>query len=203
MLSPGNVATPPAAATAAVPESVPPPGFAPMASVTVAVNAVAVFPCASCAVTWTAGVIGAPAVALEGCTETTRRVAAPAAMLNGALGTVGSPTAAAVSVYPVPILSMLRVENVATPATAVAVAVPDRVPPLGLLPIAAVTLPVNPVAVLPCASCTVTCTAGVIVAPAVVLVGCTVNTSWLAGPGVMVNDVDVAPVRLAPLAASV
>src|SRR2546427_3629127 len=63
MLSPGNVATPPAAATAVVPESVPPPGFAPMASVTVAVNAVAVFPCASSAVTWTAGVIGAPAVA--------------------------------------------------------------------------------------------------------------------------------------------
>ena len=98
MLNPGNVATPPAAATAAVPESVPPPGFAPMASVTVAVNAVAVFPCASSAVTWTAGVIGAPAVALDGCTETTRCVAAPAAMLNGALDTVASPPAVAVSV---------------------------------------------------------------------------------------------------------
>src|SRR3989449_7419428 len=98
MLNPGNVATPPAAATAVVPESVPPPGFAPIASVTVAVNVVAVFPCASCAVTWTAGVIGAPAVALDGCTETTRRVAVPAAMLNGALDTVASPPAAAVSV---------------------------------------------------------------------------------------------------------
>src|SRR5436853_7863864 len=103
MLNPGNVATPPAAATAVVPESVPPPGFAPIASVTVAVNAVAVFPCASCAVTWTAGVIGAPAVALAGCTQTTRRGDAAAAVLNGALGTGGSPTAAAVSVYPVPI----------------------------------------------------------------------------------------------------
>src|SRR5207247_8972716 len=88
MLSPGNVATPPAAATAAVPESVPPPGFAPIASVTVAVNAVAVFPCASSAVTWTAGVIGAPAVAVAGCTETTRCVAAPAAVFSGWLDTL-------------------------------------------------------------------------------------------------------------------
>src|SRR5438309_457962 len=98
MPSPGNVATPATAATVVVPERVPLPGFAPRASVTVAVNAVAVFPCASSAVTWTAGVIGAPAVALDGCTETTRCVAAPAAMLNGALDTVASPPAAAVSV---------------------------------------------------------------------------------------------------------
>src|SRR5712691_6986284 len=200
MLSPGNVATPPAAATAAVPESVPPPGFAPIASVTVAVNAVAVFPCASSAVTWTAGVIGAPAVALAGCTETTRCVAAPAAMLNGALGTVGSPPAAAVSVYPVPILSMLRVENAATPPTAVTVGVPDSDPPPGLVPIAAVTLPVNPVAVLPSASRAVTCTAGVIVAPAVVLVGCTVNTSWLAVPAATLKPALVA--ELSPVAAA-
>src|SRR5882724_11279886 len=187
MLSPENVATPSAAATALVPESVPPPGFVPIASVTVPVNAVAVLPCASCAVTWTAGVIEAPAVALDGCTENTRRVAAPAAMLNGALGTVGRPLAAMVSVYPVPILSILKVANVATPLRAATVVVPDSAPPSGLVPIPAITLPVNPVAVLPCASCTVTCTAGVIVAPAVVLVGCTVNTSWLAAPGVTLN----------------
>ena len=43
MLSPGNVATPPAAGTAVVPESVPPPEFVPIASVTVAVKAVAGF----------------------------------------------------------------------------------------------------------------------------------------------------------------
>src|SRR2546426_9710006 len=98
MTSPGNVATPPAAATAVLPESVPPPGFAPMASGTAAGDAVAVSPFAASAVTWTAGVIGAPAVALDGCTETTRCVAAPAAMLNGALDTVASPPAAAVSV---------------------------------------------------------------------------------------------------------
>src|SRR5437016_12345644 len=96
---------------------------------------------------------------------------------------------------------MLRVENVATPATAATVVVPARAPPPGFVPIAAVTLPLNPVAVLPCASWTVTCTAGVIVAPAVVLVGCTVNTSWLAAPGGRVNVADVAPARPAALAA--
>ena len=66
---------------------------------------------------------------------------------------------------------MLRVENVPTPATAAAVVVPDRVPPLGLVPIATVTLPLNPDAVLPWASCAVTCTAGVTTDPAVVVVG--------------------------------
>src|SRR5438034_3382565 len=58
---------------------------------------------------------------------------------------------------------MLRVENVATPATAATVAVPDKVPSPGLVPSAAVTLPLNPVAVLPSASRAVTCTAGAIV----------------------------------------
>src|SRR5712691_11690028 len=95
---------------------------------------------------------------------------------------------------------MLRVENVATPATAATEAVPDRVPPLGLAPIAAVTLPVNPVAVLPWASRAVTCTAGGIVAPAVVLVGCTLNTSWLAVPAATLNPALVP--ELSPVAAA-
>src|SRR5437879_13558920 len=116
MLSPGNVATPPAAATAVVPESVPPPGFALMASVTVAVNAVAVFPCASSAVTWTAGVMGAPAVALLGCTETTSCVGVPAATLNGVLVTGATPPAAAASAYGRPSWTNRGVEDVATPA---------------------------------------------------------------------------------------
>src|SRR5260370_30766910 len=96
-----------------------------------------------------AGVIDEPAVALDGCTENTTRAAAPAAMLNGALGTGGKPLAPAVSVYPVPILSMLSVENVATPLTAATVVVPDTVPPLALVPNAAVTVPLNPVPPLP------------------------------------------------------
>jgi len=47
-----------------------------------------------------------------------------------------------------------------------------------------VTFPVNPVAVFPCASSAVTCTAGVIAAPAGVVLGCTENTSCVAVPAV-------------------
>ena len=85
----------------------------------------------------------------------------------------------AVSVYPVPALSMLKVENVATPPTAATGPLPVSVPPPGFVPIARVTFPVNVVAVCPSASCAVTFTAGVIAAPAVVLLGGTVNTSWV------------------------
>src|SRR5688572_1302239 len=96
---------------------------------------------------------------------------------------------------------MLRVEKLATPAAAATVVVPARVPPFGFVPIATVTAPVNPVAVFPWASRAVTWTAGVIVAPAVVAVGWTVTTSWVAVPGVMLNAALVAAVS--PLAAAV
>src|SRR6266849_3625663 len=96
---------------------------------------------------------------------------------------------------------MLRVENVVTPAVAATVAVPDRVPPPGMVPIAVETLPVNPVAELPSASKAVTCTAGAIVAPAVALVGCTLNTSWLAAPAATLNAALVP--ELGPVAAAV
>src|SRR5919108_3953754 len=96
---------------------------------------------------------------------------------------------------------MLKVENLATPATAATVFVPDRVPVLGLVPSATVMLPVKPVAVFPCASWVVTCTAGVIAAPAAVLVGCTLNTSCVAVPAVMLKAALAAvakPLALAP-----
>ena len=88
----------------------------------------------------------------------------------------------------------LRSPNVATPATAAAVVVPESVAPLALAPSATVTLPLNPVAVFPCASRAVTRTAGVITAPAVVPVGCTVNSSCAACPGEMSKGALVAPV---------
>src|SRR2546425_11960588 len=72
---------------------------------------------------------------------------------------------------------MLRPEKVATPLTAATGPPPVSVPPPGFVPIARVTLPVNVVAVCPAASCAATCTAGVGAAPAVVLLGGTVNTS--------------------------
>ncbi len=82
---------------------------------------------------------------------------------------------------------MLSPEKVATPLTAAWVRAPESMPPPAFVPIATVTSPLNPVAVLSFASSAVTCTAGVIAAPAVVVVGCTENTSWVAEPAVMLN----------------
>src|SRR6185295_13556023 len=89
---------------------------------------------------------------------------------------------------------MERLENVATPLTAATVAVPDSVPPPGLVPIATVMLAVELVTVFPNASCTVTCTAGLMALPAVALVGCTEKASRLADAGLMLNTDEFAPV---------
>src|SRR5206468_12293349 len=77
------VATPDAAATVAVPESVPPAGFVPIATVTFPLKPVAMFSWASNAVPRTAGVIAEPAVVLVGCTVKARWVAAPAVTAMG------------------------------------------------------------------------------------------------------------------------
>src|SRR5213079_1075652 len=199
MLSPGKVATPATAATVFVPDKVPVLGFVPIATVMSPVNPLAVLPLASWAVTSTAGVIAAPAYVVLGCTENTSCVAVPAVILNAVLVVLPAPVA--VSVYPVPTLSIDSPANVATPFDAACVAVPDKAPPDGLVPMASVTFPVNPVAVLLLASSAVTCTAGVIAAPADVVLGCTENTSCVAVPAVMLNAVLVA--LPAPVAVSV
>src|SRR5947199_3787616 len=98
MLRFANVATPLAAATVVVPASVPLPGFAPRAMVTLPLNPVAAVPWASCATTWTAGAIAAPARALLGWTVNSRVAAVPGVILNAALLPVVTPVAAAVSV---------------------------------------------------------------------------------------------------------
>src|SRR5438094_9396871 len=88
---------------------------------------------------------------------------------------------------------MLSVEKVATPATAATVAVPERAPPAGFVPIATVTAPLKPGTGFPPASNAVSRTAGAIAAPAVVLPGCTVKTSRVAGALVMSNGALVVP----------
>src|SRR5439155_704746 len=98
MLRFANVATPLAAATVAVPASVPLPGFAPRAMVTLPLNPVAVFPSASCAVTCTAGEIGLPAVAVPGWLVNASCVAVPGVMENAALAAAVRPVAVAASV---------------------------------------------------------------------------------------------------------
>src|SRR5205807_5996204 len=170
------------AAWVAVPANAPPDGLVPMPSDTFPVNPVAVLVLASRAVTGTAVVIAAPADVVFGSTVKTSGVAVPAVMLNAVLVVVPAPVA--VSVYPVPTLSIDSPANVATPPDAAWVAVPDKAPPDGLVPMASVTLPVNPVAVLLLASSAVTCTAGVIAAPADVVLGSTENTSCVAVPAV-------------------
>src|SRR5262245_40776460 len=93
-----NVATPLDAATVVVPDSVPPPGLVPIATVMLAVELVTVFPNASCTATCTAGEMLTPAVALLGCTVKATRFAAAGLTLNAAEVAPVSGADAAVSV---------------------------------------------------------------------------------------------------------
>src|SRR3954471_16861367 len=77
-----NVATPFTALTVVDPDRVPPLGFAPSAIVIVPLKLVATFPAASRAVTWTAGEIGLPAVALLGWTVNASCVAGGATQVT-------------------------------------------------------------------------------------------------------------------------
>ncbi len=97
----------------------------------------------------------------------------------------------------------MRFEKVATPPTAATVVAPDKVPPAGFSPIATVTAPLKPGTVFPRASRAVTCTAGVMAAPAVVLLGCVVKASRAADPGVTAKAALVVPERLPAVADSV
>src|SRR5438034_956483 len=197
MLSPEKLATPATAATVLVPDKVPLLGFVPIATVIFPVNPVAVLPLASWAVTWTAGVIAAPATVFVGSTLKTRAEAAAGVMLNAALVVLPAPVAVRGSAERR--VWMHSTARLATPARADTGLVPDKVPVVGLVPIATVMFPVNPLAVLPLASWAVTWTAGVIAAPATVLVGWTLKTSAVAVPAVMLNAVLVvlpAPVAV-------
>src|SRR5690242_4902457 len=98
---------------------------------------------------------------------------------------------------------MLSVGKLAIPPIAPTVVVPASVPPAGLVPIATVTLPAKLVTTLPNASSALTCTAGVIAAPASVLLGGTVKTSWAAAAGVMLKDLLVFEVSPGVLNVSV
>ena len=102
-----------------------------------------------------------------------------------------------------PVRLTARFANVATPPAAATLVVPPSVALPGLLPNASVTVPVKPVTVLPSPSCAVTCTAGVMAAPAVALLGCTVKTSRFAAAGATSNGVLVAPVGPVALAVRV
>src|SRR5438477_207913 len=135
-----KVATPPAAATAVVPDSVPPPGLVPMPTVMLEIGRATVRARASCTAACTAGLIATPAVAFAGCTVKASLEAAAGLMVNADEVAPVSPPEVAASVYPVPDRSMDRLENVATPALAATAVVPDSVPPPGLVPMPTVML---------------------------------------------------------------
>src|SRR5947208_2034251 len=191
MLSPEKVATPATAAWVSVPVSVPLLGLVPIATVMFPVNPVAVLPLPSWAVTSTAGVIAAPAVVVLGCTLNTNCVAPRSEERR--VGIVWRPACVAVRVSPVTALPHTSRSRDSSPAVCATVLVPDSVPLLGFVPIATVMFPVNPLAVLPLASWAVTSTAGVIAAPAVVVLGCTLNTNCVAPPAVILNAALVVP----------
>jgi hypothetical protein len=91
--------------------------------------------------------------------------------------------------YAVPARSIESPEKIEMPAEAGTVVVPDRMAPAVPVPgvIATVMFPAKLVAVLPNASCAATRTDGLMLAPAVVVVGCTVKASRVAVPGVMLK----------------
>src|SRR5512132_3813419 len=80
-----NAATPLTAATVVVPESVPPPGLVPIATVMLAVELVTVLLNWSCTVTCTAGAMDAPATAFVGWTVKASLAAAAGLMANAEL----------------------------------------------------------------------------------------------------------------------
>src|SRR3989442_9610048 len=108
---------------------------------------------------------------------------------------VAVPNPVAVSQYPGAVLSRVRPLKVTTPPTAATVVVPPSVLPPGLLPSATATFSVNVGTTFPAGSSAVTWTAGLITAPATVLVGCWVNASRVAVPGVISNAVLVTGPR--------
>src|SRR5947199_8408268 len=100
MLRLEKVATPLAAATVVVPDTVPPAGFVPIVTVTLPVKPGTVLLMASSAATSTGGARCAPAVAVVGCTVKASCVAAPLVMLNAERRAPGNPGAVADSAYP-------------------------------------------------------------------------------------------------------
>src|SRR5512146_260392 len=203
ILTLGKVATPLTAAMGPPPDRTPPVGLVPMAREMLVVAVVTRFPPASRTSTWTAGAMATPPAVLVGCTRNARLAAGPTATLKAADVAAVRPVVFAVRVYPVPALSIVSVLKLATPPTAATLTVPPRVPLFGLVPTARVTLFVAAVTRFPPASRISTCTAGLIVAPPVVLAGCTRNPSFAAAPTVILNALDVAPVSPVAAAASV
>src|SRR5439155_168283 len=128
------------------------------------------FPAGSSAVTWTAGLMAAPATVVLGCWVNAHCVAVPGVMSNAVLVTGRWEVRRAVNVCTVPALPKHK-RKLATPFTAATVVVPPSVLLPGLLPSATATLPVKVGTGFPAGSSAVTRTAGLIATPATALDG--------------------------------
>src|SRR5260370_2428196 len=93
-------------------------------------------------------------------------------------------------------MSMDRLLKEAMPPLAADVRVPLRVPPLGLVPRATVTVELSVVARLLNWSSTRTATAGLMATPATALLGCTPKTRWFAAAAEMLKAAGAAALTL-------
>jgi len=188
--NPLNVATPFTAFTVAVPANVPALRVSEIESLDVVVT---VFPNASWTVTTGCVANAVPATVEEDGCVVNANFDADANVMSKALDVaeVKEPDAAD-NVRPVPAVSTFKPLNVATPLTALTVAVPAKVPALT----ATVTDAVESVTVFPNASWTVTTGCDANATPATVDAdGWVVNANFDAVAKVMSNVLDVAEVR--------
>src|SRR5437773_12537781 len=110
MLNVENVATPLTAFTLVVPASVPPPGFAPSATVINPVKPVTTFPASSSADTRTAGIVW-PACVVCGCVVNATWVAGGGVVCSDVLVAPVSPDAPATHASPVPAYFLVHADT--------------------------------------------------------------------------------------------
>src|SRR5690242_3234499 len=99
MRIPGNVTTPAVADADVAPRRAPPPGFVPMARLTLPVNAVDTLLLASSALTCTVGASATPAVADAGSTENTRCVGPPEVTVTVSVWVTPTPPMVAETIF--------------------------------------------------------------------------------------------------------
>ena len=130
-----------------------------------------------------------PGAAVDaGCVAKIIEATGPTPILNAFESTDVTPDELAVNTYAVPARSIMRPENVATPATAATLAVPDNVPDGLPTLIASAQVAVDDVTVFPYASCTSTTGwVGNAKPPVGEPPGCVEYDSLVALPNVMVN----------------
>ena len=199
-----NVATPSDVVTVDVLPDVKPPGPLPTDTVIEADAEVTLTGVAlpSTTSTWTPPIADPAVVAVGVLTNRIRSAPVAATTLNAGLVAGARGVAAAVSVQLETCVAMLRLLNVAIPLAELAVVVPARVAPLQPVSVRATLVAAAPVTVLKLASRRATVTGGAMVWLTTVCVGAWRKPRFVAGPGVTLKVLLVAPVKPVALAVS-